>query len=857
MINSNYIWQISSGEQVNCNYGELHHVILQLLRKRGIVTPGQIHRYIHPDLNFMYNPMLLKDMDKAVVRIREALAKRELITVYGDYDVDGITSCCVIIKLLKKLGGHVDFYIPSRLHEGYGLSKEAIEKLHEQGTSLIITVDNGMGSYEEVDYASELGIDVVITDHHEPQEKIPRAIAIVNPKQNECDYPFKELAGVGVALKLAQALTDDSKLLNEFLELAALGTVADIVPLLDENRIIVKNGIELLRNTSNKGLLALIGLLNLDSSTMDTRKISYMLAPRLNAAGRIANPRIAVELLLCNDDTQALNLAQDLEKTNQERQALEAKTLDEAKSVVEQQVNLDTDNIIVISHPNWHPGVIGTVSSKLIESYCRPCILIAEEGDEGRGSGRSVPGFNLFDAVSKVSKRLLRFGGHEQAIGLGIKVDNINVFKREINQLVNDRADKIDWSPKLNIDLELNQQDINLDLAKQLELMEPFGFGNKKPIFMCKNMHIKNVRTVGNGDKHLKLSLKSSKNNVDAIGFNFGLYKEDLDMALIMDIAFHLEVNRWRDFVGPQLNIKDIKVPFLQDKLLNSIEQDYYCKFYSSIKISNNKILSKDADIINNDNVIIINDKSIRRTEYVGSLLKNDRSVIVVINTPYRAWQLLTFLKNDNDLDSNLQILYDNSLDDCGCYKNVIIINPKTVIKHVNFDDIVFYDTPFSIDILKKQFRDISSRSRAYVLFEKEDLYYNYMVCEQILPSIKDLKAAFNILKKLVSNGSFPNFNIKDIQRLLYEHFGVDLNYSALLYVFDIFQEMDIIEYKIKEELLEVSICKNHDNMFKLENSYTYMKLFNFKRKVVELYNQFFNVQLLLGGKLNGLKTKN
>ena len=249
------------------------------------------------------------------------------------------------------MGGHVDFYIPSRLHEGYGLSKEAIEKLHEQSTSLIITVDNGMGSYEEVDYASELGIDVVITDHHEPQEKIPRAIAIVNPKQNECDYPFKELAGVGVALKLAQALTDDSKLLNEFLELAALGTVADIVPLLDENRIIVKNGIELLRNTSNKGLLALIGLLNLDSSTMDTRKISYMLAPRLNAAGRIANPRIAVELLLCNDDTQALNLAQDLEKTNQERQALEAKTLDEAKSVVEQQVNLDTDNIIVISHP--------------------------------------------------------------------------------------------------------------------------------------------------------------------------------------------------------------------------------------------------------------------------------------------------------------------------------------------------------------------------------------------------------------------------------------------------------------------------------------------------------------------------
>lgn len=852
MINSNYIWQVASIESVDANYDKLHNVILQLLRKRGIITSEQIHRYIYPKLDYLYNPMLLRDLDKAIVRIKEALAKKERITVYGDYDVDGITSCCIITKMLKVLGGVVDYYIPSRLHEGYGLSKAAIEKIHKQGISLIITVDNGMGSYEEVKYALDLGLDIVITDHHEPQHEVPHAVAIVNPKQGDCNYPFKELAGVGVALKLAHAMVDNnSELLQEFLELAAIGTVADIVPLLDENRIIVKNGLQLLGNTKNKGLSALMTLLNLDSSSIDTRKISFMLAPRLNAAGRIADPSIAVELLLCEDDIRAFELATTLEKINQDRQLLEAKVLEEAKTTVEQKVNLDKENIIIISSPNWHPGIIGTVASKLTEIYGRPCIIISEEGAEGRGSGRSIAGFNLFEALSMLSHHLTRFGGHEQAVGLGIKVENIELFKREVNELSKDKIDKIGWSPKLDIDLELNQKDINLNLAEQLELMKPYGYGNKKPVFMSKNMHIRNIRTVGNGDKHLKLSLKSREKNIDAIGFNFGLYKEDLDMALVMDVAFHLEVNRWRNSVGPQLNIKDLKIPFLQDQLLCDIEKNYYMHFSFSLCSYDYQISSNEKEELlkRKSSIAVFNDKSVReKREYVKSLFEKDRRVAVIINTPYKAWQLLTFLKNDDGLKNKSQISFGLDLPDNITKGNIIIINPLVEINNDNFDDIVFYDTPFNIDIFKKQLHNLSSNSKIYILFERGDLQYNYLVCQHISPSINELKAVYSILKNRISGSSACNININDLQTLLQERLEIDINYYALINVFKIFNEMGICEFNIKEDFINISINKKQNSIFKLEYSDTYMNLFMLKKKVIEFYNHYFNLQTLLGG---------
>lgn len=855
MINGNYIWQVDPIQEIDASYGKLHNIILQLLKKRDVVTPEQINRYIYPKLDYLYNPMLLKDMDKAVKRIREALSKQQKITVYGDYDVDGITSCSILVKLLKSLGGSVEYYIPSRLNEGYGLNKEAIDVIHKQGTELIITVDNGIGSYEEVEYASGLGLDVIITDHHEPQQKIPQAVAIINPKQRDCNYPFRELAGVGVALKLVHALMDtDSPLQQELLELAAIGTVADIVPLLDENRIIVKNGLESLGNTKNKGIAAMMALLNLNDVSVEPGKISYLLAPRINAAGRIADPHIAVELLLCDDEERAAELAVSLEKINQDRQALEAKVLDEAKAVVEREINLDLENIIVVSSPNWHPGVIGTVASKLSESYGRPCIMIAEEGDEARGSGRSISGFNLFEAISQLSHLLIRFGGHEQAAGLSIKSENIAVFRKELNQLYKEDLRQMGWSQNLDIDLELNQRDINLQLAEQLELMKPFGYGNPKPVFMCRNLHIQNLRTVGNGDKHLKLNLRSCENNIDAIGFNFGLYKEDLDMASIMDAAFYLEVNRWKGFIGPQLNIKDLKVPFLEDELLFDVERNYYQHFCSNLNKKDRETIS-DEKSIDESNAMVLKGKSIRgKMEYIKSLFAAGKKVAIVINTPYKAWQLLTYFKEDNDLINKAEVFY--SLDSAANSpdSNIIIVNPFAIFNDEDFDDIVFYDVPFSIDFFKKQLTGISAASKVHILFERGDLRYNYLVCQQIIPSINELKAAYQTIGRLASGNFTCSLGIDEFRELLREQAGTDIHHICLINVLNIFRELEIIKFNIEEGLLNISIYKKHDNKLKLELSDTYMQLYLLKKDVVDFYNQFFTLQAKLFKNMGEIK---
>lgn len=847
MIFGNYIWQIDSVEESDGSYGNLHPIILQLLKKRGIVTPDQIQRYLFPKLEYLYNPMLLKDMDKAVVRIKEALAKQQRIVVYGDYDVDGITSCAILVKLLKSLGGNVHYYIPSRLDEGYGLNKEAIEEIHSKKTDLIITVDNGISSNEEVKYASSLGLDVIITDHHEPQLEIPQAIAVINPKQRDCSYPFKELAGVGVALKLAHALMDTyacpQKLYQEFLELAAIGTVADMVILLDENRIIVKNGLENLAFTDNKGLLAMMALLNLKDTPVEPSKISYLLAPRINAAGRIADPKIAVELLLSENEDHAFELANKLEKINQERQALEVKVLEEAKEIIEQKIDLDTNSIIVVSSPNWHPGVIGTVASKLVEIYCRPCIMIAEQKGEGRGSGRSVSGFNLFKAIGDLSNLLIKYGGHEQAVGLKIKVENIDLFREKINELHKDAFKKMDLRPKLDIDLELNKRDLTLQLAQQLELMKPFGYGNPKPVFICRNLHILDSRTVGNGDKHLKLNLKSHEANIDAIGFNFGLYKEDLEMASIMDLAFNLEVNRWKGFEGLQLNIKDLKVPFLRDKLLDDVEKNYYKYFLLNLNNRNSAVLTEKKGIDKSNFVVLANKTTQERMNYIKGLFETQRKVIIVVNTPYKAWQLLTYLNGYDSLINDIKVFYDLSSIINNSANNFIVVDPFAEVSDENFDDIVFFDTPFSIKLLNAQLTSLPSTSKIHILFKRGDLRYNFLVCRQILPSVNQLKAVYHTVGKLTAGKFVCTLDIYKLIDILHEQYGIDMHTVGLINVFNIFQDLNIIKFNQKGGLLNITDYRKHDSTFKLESSRTYMLLHSLAKDVVEFYNEYLILQ--------------
>jgi single-stranded-DNA-specific exonuclease len=830
-------WKISPRETLHevMNFPDLNPVILQLLRKRGVESREQIERFLDPRIECLYNPMLMKDMEKAVDRIKSAVKKSEKITVYGDYDVDGITSTCIMMKTLKKMGGNVDYYIPSRLDEGYGLNRDSIEKIHGRGTTLIITVDNGISSFEEVDYAKSLGMDVIITDHHEPQDLIPQAVAVVNPKQNNCHYPFKNLAGVGVTLKLAHALTNlDQQTLEDNLELAALGTIADIVPLLDENRIIAKYGLKHLEKTDNRGLKAMKSLLNISDMQLDTTKVSFLLAPRLNAVGRISSAEIAVELLLTGDETRAFELAQTLESINQERQAIESKILTQAREMIEKDLDLDEDRVIVASSQEWHPGVIGIVASKLVEIYNRPCILIAMEGEEGKGSGRSIPGFNIFEALSQVSHLLTRYGGHEQAAGLAISVNNIEIFREEINKIAGNTLNR-KYTPELNIDMELKEEDITLDLAGQLELLEPFGYGNPKPVFMCKNFCVNHIRTVGNEDRHLKLSLKKKQKQIAAIGFNFGLYKEELNMAPVLDIAFYLEVNRWQGITEPQLKIKDIKIPYLQDELLIKIEEGYYRRFFSNFKNEMVRLASSGPLPYTSSTEFIKNEDNLEKNEYVKKLFLKGRRVLVIINTPYQAWRLLEYLKDMEDIKNDTGVFFSLNPDTDREKKNIILINPVDIGCKKNADDIVFYDAPFSAQILGLRLKNMSAGSTIHAIFKKADFRFNHMVCQKMLPEIEDIRTIHGLLNRLSSGKLRFVINISDFKAQLRRYTDFDLHYMGLINVLKVFQEMGVMmDFKIKQGFIQIDKQSGQPQKTSLETSNTYREFVFIKKKLKE-----------------------
>jgi single-stranded-DNA-specific exonuclease len=839
-IESDYEWQVNLPADVQISHSRLHPVILQLLKNRGIKTREELNRFLDPRIDYLYDPMLLKDMDKAVSRIKKAIANSEKITVYGDYDVDGITSCCMMVRLLRKMGAKVDYYIPSRLDEGYGLNKEAVKKIHGTGATLIITVDNGISSFEEVEFASELGIDTVITDHHEPRDTIPKAVAVVDPKRRDCKYPFKNLAGVGVALKLAHALVDmNFKSIQEYLDLAALGTVADIVPLLDENRIIVKNGIRALENTQNKGLSSLLSVLKLKDAPVDARKISFMLAPRLNAVGRISDPNVAVKLLLTEDEIEALELARTLENVNQERQSIETRILEEAREKIDNHMDLDEDRVIVISSPEWHPGVIGIVASRLVELYHRPCILIAEEGEEGRGSGRSIPGFNLFDALSRLSHKLLRYGGHEQAAGLAIKISEIGEFREEINALAKQLIKEEDIAPKLNIELELEEKDISLELAEQLELLEPFGFGNPKPVFMCRNLTIRKIQTVGGGDKHLRLSLNKKQKPLAAIGFNLGFCKEELDLAPALDLAFHLEVNRWQGYVEPQLNIKDMKVLYLKDDLLNRIEEGYFKRFLSKFCRGMTETFHFDTKPVLHEKPFSEKMNELKKRDYVKALFQQDKKVLVIINTPYQAWRLLVYLRNMEDLRNSVGVFYNPDTKEIMSKKNVILINPMVTCFDDWADDIVFYDTPFGVEILERQLSGVPPGSGVHLIFNRADLRYNLLVCQKMFPDLEGIRVIYGLVNKFTCGRFIGRINMREFTAILNDYLTGDLHYAGLINSFKIFNELGILDFTLENGFINITKYNKQDRKLKLDDSGTYRSLKAIRDMVVEFSRKF------------------
>ena len=543
-------------EEIQEKYN-INKLLATILANREI---EDIKTYIEPTRHDFHNPYEMPDMEKAVERILKAIDNKEKIIIFGDYDVDGITSITVLKSFFKDLGIEVGEYIPNRLNEGYGLNKDAIKKIASEGYKLMVTVDCGITGIEEVEYAKELGIETIVTDHHEPGESFPDAIAVVDCKRKDNTYPFRELAGVGVAFKLCQAISQklnlDEKQYLKYLDIVALGTISDIVPLKDENRVITKLGLMLIKQTKNYGLVSLLNIAGYRK--IDSTAISFGVAPRINACGRMGCANEALELLLSSNMRDASEKARNIAKYNSDRQNFEKIIYDDAIRQIEKE-SIENLNSIVLGGDNWHHGVVGIVASKITDLYYKPTLLVCFENGEniGRGSGRSIPGFDLHEALIECKDILEGFGGHSMAVGLSIKKENMPILKEKFEE-ISKKANIEEMIPSIKIDSIINIDNINKEMVDSLELLEPIGEGNKMPIFAFKNLKIDSIRSLSEG-KHLKLTLKSNNNTyINAIGFNLGYLVNEFIIGDKIDLVGNIEINSFNGTDSIQINIKDI-----------------------------------------------------------------------------------------------------------------------------------------------------------------------------------------------------------------------------------------------------------------------------------------------------------
>lgn len=553
-----------------------HPLVCQIFINRGINTPESIKEFLHPKLKNLYDPFRLKDMPQAVERIGHAICNNEKILIFGDFDVDGITASGILNEFLECQGADVMTRLPHRVKEGYGLTKNVVNEAKRHGVKLIITVDCGISDNNAAQVAKRLGIDLIITDHHHPPEELPEALAIINPHQPGCSYPFKELAGVGVAFKLIQALALDRHKggndscgeggfwppeISDYLDLVCLGTIADVVPLYGENRILVKFGLEALERSQRPGIIALKEISGIKENAISVGSVGFALAPRINATGRIYGPEDGLRLLLTKSREEAKSLADLLNQQNQKRKQIEEKILKTAMEKIKEDKRFYEKTIIVLSDRDWHPGVIGIVAQRLVEEFYLPTILISVESGIGRGSARSIPQVHLYELLNQCKDMLMDFGGHAAAAGLTIEEKKIEEFSHQTNQIVRDRLFLKDFVKELTIDAEVNQWIIDYDLIEQLNSLYPFGFGNPEPVLCLKGIYMASNPQLLK-DSHLKVNLKHEAFIHEAIGFNMRSIWEDMSASPFTknwDVAFYPQINNWLGRRKIQLRLKDVR----------------------------------------------------------------------------------------------------------------------------------------------------------------------------------------------------------------------------------------------------------------------------------------------------------
>ncbi|MCD5406916.1 MAG: single-stranded-DNA-specific exonuclease RecJ [Desulfotomaculum sp.] len=864
------------------NQLNISELLAQMLINRGIYTVAEARLFLSSNLADLHDPLLMKDMAKALAAVTACLRDSKPVLIYGDYDVDGISGTALLVNALHRLGGVVNYYIPKR-DQGYGLHSEVLRQAVADGYKLVITVDCGITAVAEAQLAKELGLMLVITDHHQPGPELPAALAVVNPKRTDCHYPYQDLAGVGVALKLVQAIYRSAGLpdnaWHDMLDLACLGTIADIVPLLGENRIIVKHGLKQLQNTSNLGLVALKAVCSVANRVIDSRDVGFALGPRLNAAGRMGDPQRGVELLLCPEPEQARKIAMDLDQSNRERQNIEQQVLDDAVLMLEQtQPELLKSKILVLASENWHFGVIGIVASRLLKRYHRPVLMIAIQDEQAKGSARSIDGFNLYTALEYCRNCLLKFGGHEKAAGFSVTVDNISTLHQKINEYADTVLDEEALIPSINLDQLVAWEQLTADVVTEMALLAPLGQNNPAPLLATQGVGILETRAVGKAQNHLKLKLKSEKITLGGIGFNLAAHIQTFNNPPVSgqlptrDIIFTPEINEWNGTKSVQLKIKNIcrqatiksgcplgvdtphpspsgQVTGGMSPSIQLASPDYILQKLEFYK-KNGPVEDREHTGQNDRRHLLVNlfdqitlhdyrECPDRLEKLLNLIIRlpagcKQEPVIILVNSGYQVLELVQSLALKR-IELAKRIVYysrgmpnETIVDISQLIKpdsGTILVTTPELISDLNIENIgkvIFYYPPFSMEGLQLTAEVTSAGGEWYFLFSTADIAASSKVLTTLAPERDSFVALYRFLIQHTGNEQVVEFSAAALKKLLTEDGGALVEDYTLALSMRVFAELKLLKFGYRAGIYQVKMLPKPSGKLNLENSKTF-----------------------------------
>ena len=790
--------------------------ISQILNNRGIENEKDAEIFMNPSLEYLRDPFLMKDMKKSTERIKKAIENKERIYIYGDYDVDGVSSTSILYLYFKSIGFPVKYYIPNRLEEGYGINEDAIKKIHDDGCDLIITVDCGITSVKEVELANELGIDVIITDHHECQSEIPDAYAIVNPKQEDCNYPFDMLCGCGVAFKMIQALTDEEEFktsMFDYLEIVTLATICDIVPLIDENRIIVKNGLKLMKEGKNLGLRELIKVCGIETNKIGSSHIGFSIGPRINASGRLGYSYLGVQLFTTDNEDEAKEIANILEGKNIERQMIESKMYKEAEEILSSDERFKDDKVLVIAKEGWQHGIIGIVSSKLTEKYYKPTILLTIEDGEATGSARSIKGFSIFDALVSCKDLMNKFGGHEQAAGLALDAKNIDELRLRINEIADYNLSKEDLIENIKVEYELKEDSATLDLVDNLHKLEPFGLSNPSPRFIMRDLLLTNIFKMGKNKQHLKIIVENKK-SYECVGFNMAYLADNFQLGDKVDILFQVDENNYNNERKVQFLLKDIRLSHPKSAATNNLSIKLFEKISPSNKDSLYFVNTSEEDLV----IDIDGDKNINIFDYI------EEDTLVITNTLNGFYRALSDISL-TDVEYEINFNYINEKNN----KVQLIFSPNIdKIDLKRYNRVILYDYLYNKEEYSYLNKNILNSDNIIKYYGEEDKIYLKNIVDNIVPSREEF---INIYKQMLMSKEL-HLNLDEIKRVF------KILPLKTFIIFKVFKELNLLNFEMNYEDNTVTICllQKPDKKLNLDESLILNNLKALKQEYVKSY---------------------